>query len=207
MRKFTRLFLAFILALGLGMAAAEGTPPAFDMNTSPENPVFHLGEVDKALFEKPILVTSFGQSADAAMLEALMKRAKVSDYTFDSLADAEALEGVKTVIIAVGASTKGLGSAGISEADETARAEKMVAAIKEKEIRVIMCHLGGGTRRGVLSDKFTQMVLEIASYALVVEDANFDDMFTQYAKEHELPLTYIYAIANGVQVFSELLAE
>ena len=43
--------------------------------------------------------------------------------------------------------------------------------------------------------------------ALVVEDANFDGMFTKYAEEHELPLTFIYAIANGVAVFTELFAK
>jgi len=207
MKKLTALLLILTLLMPAAMLTAFAEAPAFEMNTSMETPVFHIGQVDKTLFEGPFLVTSFGQSADAAMLEALMKRAKVTDYTFDSLATVEKLEGVKTVIIAVGASTKGLGSAGISEADETARAEAMVEAIKEKELAVIMCHLGGGTRRGALSDKYTAMVLELASYALVVEDANFDGMFTKYAEEHGLPLTFIYAIANGVAVFTELFAK
>lgn len=207
MKKITALLLTLALLIPAAALAQAGEAPDFEMNTSMENPVFHIGQVDKTLFEGPFLVTSFGQSADAAMLEALMKRARVTDYTFDSLATVEDLEGIKTVIIAVGASTKGLGSAGISEADETARAEAMVEAIKEKGLAVIICHLGGGTRRGALSDKYTMMVLELASYALVVEDANFDGMFTKYAEEHELPLTFIYAIANGVAVFTELFAK
>lgn len=214
---------AFVLSLMLlctaaaaqATTASTGTVDGYDpnqaveftMHTSQAEPVYNLGEVDKALFEGPILLTSFGQSADSAMLEALMKRAKVTDYTFNATATADMIKNYKTIVIAAGASSKGLGAAGISESAETERAEAVVAAIKESGAKVICCHLGGSIRRGALSDKYTNMVLDVSSYALVVEDANFDGMFSNYAEAHSMPMTFLYGIVNGVKVFSELFAK
>ena len=178
----------------------------FAMNTSESVRTFDVGTVDASQFATPILVTSFGQSADASMMDAIMKKAGVKEYAFNALATDADVKNYKTVIIVCGASTKGLGAAGISEADETARAEKLMAAIKESNPAVIMCHLGGSIRRGALSDKFTDMVLEVAKYMVVVEDANFDGKFTTAASEKNIPLTYLYAIADGVKVFSALFA-
>ncbi len=176
----------------------------FAMNTSESVRTFNIGEVDPALFATPILVTSFGQSADTSMMDAIMKRSGVKDYAFNALATDADIKNYKTVIIVCGASSKGLGAAGISEADETARAEKIMAAINETNPAVIMCHLGGSMRRGVLSDKLTDMVLEVAKYMVVVEDANFDGKFTTVAQEKNIPLTYLFAIKDGMDVFSAL---
>ena len=96
----------------------------FPMNTSEEVHIFNIGEVDASLFEAPVLVTSFGQSADTSMMDAIMKRSGVKDYAYNALATDADVKNYKTVIIVCGASSKGLGAAGISEADETARAEK-----------------------------------------------------------------------------------
>lgn len=179
----------------------------FEMNTSEENRIFNIGEVDASLFEAPILVTSFGQSADTSMMDAIMKRSGVKDYAFNALATDADVKNYKTVIIVCGASSKGLGAAGISEADETARAEKFMAAVKETNPAVIMAHLGGSMRRGTLSDKLTDMVLEVAKYMVVVEDANFDGKFTKVAQEKNIPLTYIYAIKDGMDVFPALFSK
>jgi len=192
--------------------SSQGTVDGFDpnqktefaMNTSESVRTFNIGEVDPSLFATPILVTSFGQSADTSMMDAIMKRSGVKDYAFNALATDADIKNYKTVIIVCGASSKGLGAAGISEADETARAEKIMAAIKETNPAVIMCHLGGSMRRGTLSDKLTDMVLEVAKYMVVVEDANFDGKFTTVAQEKNIPLTYLFAIKDGMDVFSAL---
>ena len=176
----------------------------FEMNTSEEVRIFNIGEVDTSLFETPVLVTSFGQSADTSMMDAIMKRSGVKDYAYNALATDADVKNYKTVIIVCGASSKGLGAAGISEADETARAEKIMAAIKETNPAVIMAHLGGSMRRGTLSDKLTDMVLEVAKYMVVVEDANFDGKFTQYAQEKNIPLTFLYSVKDGMEVFPPL---
>lgn len=175
----------------------------FVQQTDGKNRLITVGTIDKSLYKAPILVTSFGQSTDASMLETVMKRVGVS-YTYNANATADDLKGVKTVIIAVGASTKGLGAAGISEADETARAKAFMAAVKQNGIEVICVHIGGSARRGALSDALTDLVLPQCSYIVLKEDANFDYKFTKYAEANKKPISLIYATKDTVTVFTNL---
>lgn len=176
----------------------------FETKTSEENRIVTIGTINKALYQTPIMVTSFGQSTDASMLDTVMKRVGVP-YTYNTSASADDIANFKTIVIAVGASTKGLGAAGISEADETARAEKIMKTIADKNLEVICVHIGGSSRRGALSDKLTDMVMEQASYIVLKEDANFDGKFTTYAEKNNKPLTLIYATKDTVNVFTDLL--
>ena len=178
----------------------------FDQQTSEENRVVTIGTIDKSLYSQPVFVTSFGQSTDAAMLDTVMKRIGV-EYVYNATANAEAVRGYKTVIIAVGASTKGLGAAGISEAEETERAKAIMQAIAETGAQVICCHIGGSARRGALSDLFADMVMEKASYIVLKEDANFDYKFTKYAEEHNLPISLIYATKDTMTVFADVFGK
>ena len=178
----------------------------FTMQTSEEKRVVTIGTVDKSLYSQPVFVTSFGQSTDAAMLDTVMKRIGV-DYVYNATANADAVKGYKTVVIAVGASTKGLGAAGISEAEETERAKAIMQAIAETGAQVICCHIGGSARRGTLSDVFADMVMEKASYIVLKEDANFDYKFTKYAEEHNLPISLIYATKDALTVFTDVFGK
>ena len=175
----------------------------FVQQTSEDKRVVTIGTIDKSLYKQPVFVTSFGQSTDAAMLDTVMKRIGV-DYVYNATATAEAMKGYKTVIIAVGASTKGLGAAGISESDETARAKAIMEYINSNEIEVICCHIGGSARRGTLSDLYSDMVMEKASLIVLKEDANFDYKFTKYAEEHKKPISLIYATKDALTVFTEI---
>lgn len=220
MKKFIAALMAMTMMLCLVACGGQDTTPStgnndasgsasnyldFDMQTSEDNTIVHINTVDKTLYETPVLVTSFGQSTDAAMLNTVMKATGV-EYAYEPLADADMVANYKTVIIAVGASTKGLGAAGISEAQETARAKAVMEAIKENDIEVICCHIGGATRRGALSDTYADMVLAEASYMVLKEDANFDYKFTKYAEDNKLPLTLIYASKDTKTVFADLFA-
>lgn len=175
----------------------------FKQETSEDKRVVTIGTIDKSLYKQPVFVTSFGQSTDAAMLDTVMKRIGV-DYVYNATATADAMKGYKTVIIAVGASTKGLGAAGISEAEETARAKEIMEFINANEIEVICCHIGGSARRGTLSDLYSDMVMEKASWIVLKEDANFDYKFTKYAEEHKKPISLIYATKDALTVFTEV---
>ena len=202
MKTITRI-LAIILTLCTLTAFAA---PANDyvFRTSKENRIFtENGEFDKALIREPVLVTSIGQSADVSMLDALLKKVGAT-YTFNPTASAEELSGYKTVIIAAGASSKGLGAAGISQEDEIARAEAMMKLVEENEITVILMHLGGGTRRGPLSDRFSDMVLEKAVYIVMVEDGNQDNKFTNLALEKQVPITLMSTIADAIGILKDL---
>ena len=76
----------------------------FVRQTSENKRVVTIGKIDKRRFAQPVFVTSFGQSTDAAMIDTVMKRIGVN-YVYNATAEASALSGYKTVVIAVGAST------------------------------------------------------------------------------------------------------
>lgn len=171
------------------------------MQTSDTNKVVTIGTLP--VCEGPIYITSVGQSADASMLDALMKKIG-AEYTFNSTAKAADVAGAKTVIIAAGASSKGLGAAGISADDEKARAKELLQTCKDNNITVIMAHLGGASRRGPLSDEFTNMVLDGSAYLMVVEDGNADGLFTTYAKDKNIPVTLLKSIADAMAPLQEI---
>lgn len=179
---------------------STSTPDTSDKvvrHTNADNKVVTLnGELVD--LEGPVFLTSVGQSADVSMLDALMKKVGV-DYTFNATATSDDISGSKTVIIASGASSKGLGAAGISADDEIARADKILQVCVDEDITVIMAHLGGVSRRGELSDKFADMVLEYSQGILMVEDGNDDGKFSDFAEEKNIPITLVNTIADCIE--------
>lgn len=190
-------------ATSSGGSSATGD---YTFRTSESNRVVtENGTFTKDQVEGPVLITSIGQSADVSMLDALMKKAG-ADYTFNATASAEDAAGYKTIILASGASSKGLGAAGISQEDELARAEAIVKTAKDNGITVIAAHLGGAARRGALSDQFNDMALSCASYVLVVEEGNDDGKFTDAATDAGIPITLLYTIADALTPLQEIFA-
>ena len=175
----------------------------YKYQTDSKNRKVTIGTITEK-FQGPVLVTSFGQSTDGSMIEQVMKRLKTVAYTYNPTATSADLGGVKTVVIAVGNSTKGLGAAGISQDQETARAKEFMAAVKKAGVKVICCHIGGATRRGALSDAFADMVLPLSSYILVKEDGNEDGKFTSFASSHNIPITLVYGSKDTVGAFKAI---
>lgn len=217
MKKTIAIIVIIVVAISVMSAATKTTTPStgtaqgsatysaetaanYKYQTSSSNRMVTIGtkSVD---FEAPVLVTSFGQSTDGSMIEQVMKRLKTVSYAYNPTATGADLDGVKTVVIAVGNSTKGLGAAGISQEQETARAKEFMAAVEKKGVKVILCHIGGATRRGSLSDAFADMVLPLSSYMVVKEDGNEDSKFTSYASLNSIPITLVYGSKDTVDAF------
>lgn len=179
-------------------APAEGE---YVWRTSADNKVVsENGTFGKDQISGSVLVTSIGQSADVSMLDALMKKVG-AEYTFNATASADEVANCGTLILASGASSKGLGAAGISQEDELARAQAIVDVCKANDITVIVAHLGGSARRGALSDQFNDLALTCADYLLVVEDGNAkDSKFTDAG----LPITLLSSIADAMVPLTEL---
>ena len=175
----------------------------YKYQTDSKNRKVTIGSITEK-FQGPVLVTSFGQSTEGSMIEQVMKRLKTVAYTYNPTATSADLGGVKTVVIAVGNSTKGLGAAGISQDQETARAKEFMAAVKKAGVKVICCHIGGATRRGALSDAFADMVLPLSSYILVKEDGNEDGKFTSFAAANNIPITLVYGSKDTVDAFKQI---
>ena len=217
MKKTIAIIVIIVVAISAMSAATKSTTPStgtaqgsatysaetaanYKYQTSSSNRMVTIG-TKSVEFEAPVLVTSFGQSTDGSMIEQVMKRLKTVSYSYNPTATGADLDGVKTVVIAVGNSTKGLGAAGISQEQETARAKEFMAAVDKKGVKVILCHIGGATRRGSLSDAFADMVLPLSSYMVVKEDGNEDSKFTSYASAHSIPITLVYGSKDTVDAF------
>lgn len=185
-------------------AASTGDSSGYTFRTSADNKVVtENGTFTKDSIEYPVLITSIGQSADVSMLDALMKKVG-ADYTFNATASADDVANYKTVIIACGASSKGLGAAGISQEDELARANAIAQTVKDNGITVIAAHLGGASRRGALSDQFNDIALGVANYVMVVEEGNDDGKFTDAATDKGVPITLLHSIADAITPLTEL---
>ncbi len=151
-----------------------------------------------AKFEKPIMLTSVGQSADVQMVKALLKKGEL-ESGFDKSITAEGLTNEKTLILAIGGSSKGLGAAGIKVEDELDRTAKLIKGARDKGIKIIGMHIGGAARRGELSDKFVNAAAPNVDYLIVVEEGNKDGLFTKISAEKNIPMDTVPKITNAVE--------
>jgi len=186
-------------AIGLAASAQEG-----DVQT------------ESSVFAQPLLITSIGQSAGAAQARVVAIKAGI-DVTYAQRATTEELAGYATLIVVLGASTKGLGAAGVNIDGEIAWATELLETARGLGIRVIAMHIEGSARRGPSSDVLIETFAPQADCLIVkgsspdVEwtadesaDGNSDGLFTTLAADHEIPITYVQATLDAVDVLIEL---
>lgn len=158
----------------------------------------HLSAQPRTKFEQPVLITSAGQSADVTIAGMIFKRANVQAKSV-ALAKPADLDGIKTLVMVAGFSSKGLGAAGISREQEIARVQTILKTAKEKKLRIITLHIGGKARRGNQSDDFNKMTAEASHYLLVVKQGDEDKFFSNIAVEKKIALDLVDKIADAVQ--------
>ncbi len=145
--------------------------------------------------KEPVLITSAGQSADVQMVKVLVDRNKIAQK-FNPAAEPQHLQDMKSVIIVIGGSTKGLGAAGIDAGKEAYRIQKLLAAIKERSLPLIAMHIGGEAKRGELSDRFINLVSPKASILLVLKEGDSDGIFSKVASKNNIPILIVAKIAE-----------
>jgi hypothetical protein len=160
----------------------------------------------KGKFEQPVLITSAGQSADVTIAGMLFKKAGIQAKAI-TLAKATDLEGVKTLVVVAGFSSKGLGAAGISREQELARVQSILAAAQEKKLKIVTLHIGGKARRGNQSDDFNKMSAEASSYLLVVKQGDEDRFFSKIAADKKIAIDLVDKIADAVQPVGSVFAK
>jgi hypothetical protein len=134
--------------------------------------------LDAAVFEQPALITAVGQSADAQMTNVLFKRNNLR-FTLSNMAKPDDLAGVKTLVLVIGGSSKGLGAAGINAEQEAKRTAALIDAAKAAGIRIMALHIGGESRRGDLTDRYIPLCTGPAEYAIIVESGDADKVFAK----------------------------
>ncbi|MCF8380061.1 MAG: DUF6305 family protein [Bacteroidales bacterium] len=154
-------------------------------------------------FESPILITSAGQSADVKLVKMLAARQKLEATTI-LMAKTSDLEGVKTLIIVPGFSSKGLGAAGISQEDEFNRVSELVKAANDRNIPIVMMHVGGNARRFGQSDAFNTLVANNSKHMIVVAQGDEDQFFTKIANSKKIPMDVVEKIAESGEPMAKL---
>jgi hypothetical protein len=154
-------------------------------------------------FEQPALITSAGQSADVTLAGMLFKKLNLEAKT-SPRATASDLDGIKTLVIVPGFSSKGLGAAGISREQELTRIKELIAAAGKKNIPVLTLHIGGKPRRGQQSDDFNTLAVNAAKHVIVVKQGDEDGFFTNLAAAGKIPIVVIAKIAEASQPLAGL---
>jgi len=154
-------------------------------------------------FELPLLITSAGQSADVSIASMLAKKAELT-ATLSKLATGKDLENHKTLVLVLGASMKGLGSAGLDVDKEYERVRSLLAEAKKKNIPVLCLHLAGEQRRGEITDKMLVEFLPSAKMVIVVKSGNKDGLFTKVCGEKNIPLVEIEKTIDAVERLKSL---
>ena len=172
-------------------------PPADAKEPAAENANAFKGALGKPIADQPVLLTSAGQSADVQMVKVLLDRAKVK-YIISTVVKADEVKDVKTLILAVGGSSKGLGAAGIDAKEELNRINDVISKAQELKLKIITMHIGGEARRGELSDKFINACVPVADYVIVVEEGNKDSLFTKLTNAGSIPMDTITKITEAV---------
>ena len=150
--------------------------------------------------DAPAIVTSIGQSLDAFSVQLAVKRAGVEpEYDAHMTADEVSHADAKTIFLAVGASVKGFGEAGISIEQEIARTTKILDVAKSKKMKVVMVHLGGKDRRDDLSDQLIKLVAPRADVIIVVPGSDDDKLIMNIALKGGIP----YRLTNSAITLAE----
>ena len=167
-------------------------------------------------FESPTFIASVGQSAGAQQARVLATRAGL-EFTFEARPAPGMLEGHKTLIVVLGASTKGLGAAGVDIDSEIAWATALFEEARELGMSIIAMHIEGGTRRGPSSDRVNTTFAPLVDHLILkgaspdqewteAEEANgnADGLFTGIADEQGFSITYIAKTLEAVGALQQL---
>jgi hypothetical protein len=166
--------------------AAAGLLLAVSSVTSAQAPVF----------ERPGVITSVGQSSDIAIVKVLLNTQLKLGLDAKPLAQPADLAGMKTLVV-VGASTKGLGAAGLDLAKEMERATALVKAAKAGGAKILVMHTGGEARRGKTSNDVIQLVVPDAHQVVVVAAGNKDKFFNTLAEKKKVPVVEVEKMSDA----------
>lgn len=159
-----------------------------------------------ASFSTPALLTSSGQSADVAIVKALLRAHPTLDLAYKPAAQPADLAGMKTLIVVLGASTKGLGAAGLDMGRELARTRAILKAARDGGLRILAMHVGGAGRRGRTSDDLIAVVVPEADWTIVVASGDRDKLFDRLAAKRGAPVVEVEKAAAAAAAAKALFA-
>ncbi len=160
-----------------------------------------------ATFERPGIITSIGQSADVTIVKVLLNTQLKLGLDYKPLAQPADLAGMKTVVMVVGASSKGLGAAGLDMDKEIARARALVKAARDQGVRILVMHTGGEQRRGKTSNDLIDIVVPESAAVVVVASGNKDRYFQGLADKKGIPVAEVEKLAAAGEAVKGLFKQ
>jgi hypothetical protein len=154
------------------------------------------GQETVGVFEQPLLITSAGQNAEVQIAAVLAKRAGL-DFSLSKQAVAADLTNMKTLVLVLGTSLKGLGAAGLDLDKERERVIGLLSAAQKNQVPLLCLHLGGEARRGQQSDDLIAEILPSAKMLIVVKTGNSDGFFSKLCQSNNIPLIEVERTADA----------
>ncbi len=180
-RAFGYLLLVIVIILGLSF---------FPQHRRVRSLMPHL---PAPIASEKALVTPAGQGLEGLIVSEICDNLNI-DNRFMYWAEPQDLEGFNSLIIALGFSQQGLYSLHKEEEQEIERVSQLVQAAEERDIPVVLIHLGGQDRRGTANDDLAEILAAGTDYIIVTQDGERDGFFTGLADENSIPVT----VVNGV---------
>lgn len=199
MKKNRKFLAAFLL---LGALVSCGNQPTEQPTEQPsqqetvqpsERPTQEVqGGLEEALVNiavnKTCYLTTVGQADSDIVGNVFKKAGAVGAYTIETMLKASDVAEGSVVFLTLGASSKGLGAAGVDEASERARAAEFASAAQEGKFTLILFHVGGTARRGTSSDPIIEAAFPGAAACFLVSTGNEDGFFTNLASTNNVSL-------------------
>lgn len=211
-KKLLTFALAAAMALSLTACGGGSKPPAAPNggNASAASgaqtggDASNLPEITSGSCATPAVLTSIGQSADVEIVGTLCNKAGVEVELNNTITADELSADCKTLLLAVGGSSKGLGAAGIDADQELARTEDLLSKADELGITVVALHTGGSARRGTLSDSFISPAFAAADIAIVVSEGDGDGLMSGILAGNSTPSAYVEQVADCIETLKTL---
>lgn len=209
MKKMFTFALAAAMVLSLtacggNTSSSTGNTSVASSSSASSSTSTALPEITAGSCETPAILTSIGQSADVDIVSTLCSKAGLTVQTNATLTADDLTADCKTLILAVGGSSKGLGAAGIDEDQELERTEALLAKAEELDITVLAMHTGGFARRGTLSDAFIQPAFAAADIAIVVSEGDSDGLMAGILAENNTPSAFVEQAADCLTTLQTL---
>ncbi len=213
MKKLLTLALAAAMTLSLAACGGGegGKTPASSSGNAPAASGSQTGgdasglpEIEAGSCSTPAVLTSVGQSADVEIVGTLCSKAGIEVEIDNDIKADELSADCKTLLLAVGGSSKGLGAAGIDADGELARTDELLKKADELGITVVAMHTGGSARRGTLSDSFINPAFAAADIAVVVSEGDSDGLMSGILAGNSTPSAYVEQVADCIATLKTL---
>lgn len=213
MKKLLTFALAAAMTLSLAACGGGegGKAPASSSGNAPAasgsqtgGDTSSLPEIEAGSCSTPAVLTSVGQSADVEIVGTLCSKAGIEVEIDNDIKADELSADCKTLLLAVGGSSKGLGAAGIDADGELARTDELLKKADELGITVVALHTGGSARRGTLSDSFISPAFAAADIAVVVAEGDGDGLMSGILAGNSTPSAYVEQVADCIATLKTL---